>query len=98
MQCNLLCCSDDPDTLAWILKDYAGRLDAVRAPPTQIGIQMLQIGTDPEAAEALRALDDDLKGQGVRDMVDTTLYEGRIDADFILKALLGAINRRIDSS
>lgn len=31
-------------------------------------------------------------------MVDTTLYEGRIDADFILKALLGAINRRIDSS
>jgi len=60
---------------------------------------MLQIGNDPEAREALQELDDALSSKhGVRDMVDTVLYqqdEG-INAKVIIKALLGGINRRMD--
>lgn len=73
------------------------RLDSIRAPPYQLGIQFLQIGDDDEATEFLRELDDDLKEEhSVRDMVDTTPYTGSIDSAFVLQACLGAINRRID--
>ena len=33
---------DDPDTLSYIIKDYAERLDAVRAPITQLGLQCVR--------------------------------------------------------
>lgn len=67
----------------------------IRAP------QMVQIGVDEEAAEHLRKLDDDLKAKhNVRDMVDTTLFLERQQATlseaYIMKALLGAINKSID--
>lgn len=32
----------------------------------------------------------------IRDMVDTTLFEGSCDGEYLLKALLGGINRSID--
>jgi hypothetical protein len=32
----------------------------------------------------------------IRDIVDTTLFEGKTDAAYLLKALLGGINRSID--
>lgn len=64
--------ADDPDGLRDLLIEMAGRLDEIRAAPHQLGIQLLQVGDDPEAAEFLASLDDDLKeGSGVRDMVDT---------------------------
>jgi len=56
--------------------EIARRLDKVKAPPFQIGIQFVQIGTDDEAADHLKELDDDLKTKhGIRDYVDTTLFD-----------------------
>ncbi|GAA6006952.1 hypothetical protein JCM10207_009150 [Rhodosporidiobolus poonsookiae] len=80
-----------------VIVDAARRLDQLRAPPFQVGISFVQIGRYTEATEHLRSLDDDLREKhGIRDMVDTTLFEGAIDAQYLLKALLGGINRSID--
>ena len=69
--------------------------DAGRA---QVGIQFVQVGDDDNASEFLRQLDDDLAdAAGVRDMVDTTPYLGqKVNAEIIIKILLGGINRRVD--
>uniref|UniRef100_A0A0K3CMC9 FGENESH: predicted gene_12.149 protein n=1 Tax=Rhodotorula toruloides TaxID=5286 RepID=A0A0K3CMC9_RHOTO len=80
-----------------VLVETARRLDAGRFPPFQVGCSFVQIGNYTEAAEHLRMLDDDLKEKhGIRDMVDTTLFEGSCSAEYFLKALLGGINRSID--
>ncbi|KAH8924515.1 hypothetical protein BT69DRAFT_1241024 [Atractiella rhizophila] len=90
--------ADDPDTLNYALAGFAERLDLIHAPLTQLGIQFVQIGNDPEATEFLRSLDDELKQtHGLkRDMVDCTMYPGHITGDFIIKTLIGGINRRVD--
>ncbi|GJN90520.1 hypothetical protein Rhopal_003531-T1 [Rhodotorula paludigena] len=89
--------ADDPDMVKDIIVEMAQRLDEVRAPPYQLGIQFVQIGSDPDARAFLQELDDDLRPQlGVRDMVDCTPFEGEITPDFILKAALGAVVRSID--
>ncbi|BGP40236.1 hypothetical protein JCM10449v2_004194 [Rhodotorula kratochvilovae] len=89
--------ADDPDMVKDIIVEMAQRLDEIRAPPYQLGLQFIQIGTDPEARAFLQELDDDLKPQlGVRDMVDCTPYEGRITPEFILKAALGSVNKALD--
>ena len=50
--------TDDP---APIIVQAGKRLDARAFPLSQVGIQFVQIGNDPDAAEALRELDDDLE-------------------------------------
>jgi len=40
-------------------------------------------GNDPTATESLKELDDEL--QGVRDMVDTTPYQGKVTTEFLVK-------------
>ncbi|KAG8823431.1 hypothetical protein FRC17_009338 [Serendipita sp. 399] len=87
--------SDDPET---VIVTAARRLDAGKFPITQVGIQFIQIGSDPSAAEALRELDDDLAGRyGIRDIVDTTPYSGhQLESSTLAKCLLGGINRRVD--
>lgn len=68
--------SDDPES---VLLSVAQKLDKLEAPPHQVGVQFFQVGSEPGAAEALRALDDDLAqlGGGVRDMVDTVTFNTR---------------------
>lgn len=90
--------ADDPDTLAYALAGFAERLDQSRFPLTQLGVQFIQIGNDPTATRFLRSLDDDLRSNtnSKRDIVDTTPYQGRVTTDFLVKALLGGINKRID--
>ncbi|GAA6038185.1 hypothetical protein JCM8097_005783 [Rhodosporidiobolus ruineniae] len=89
--------ADDPDMVRDIIIEFAQRLDDIRAPPYQMGIQFVQLGDDPEAREFLQELDDELKPQlGVRDMVDTVPYQGQITPEFILKAALGAVVKSID--
>ena len=63
-----------------------------------MGIQFVQLGSDPQATEALREMDDELANRhNIRDMVDTTLYTGqRLTTDLLGKILLGGINRRVD--
>jgi len=100
---NLICLTDgapdreqDPEP---VIVDIAKRLDAGRFPLFQVGLQFIQIGDDDEAGSALQRLDDDLKTvHGIRDMVDTTPWQGRLNSDFLLKALLGGLNRKIDRS
>ncbi|KAG9030370.1 COP9 signalosome (CSN) subunit [Tulasnella sp. JGI-2019a] len=92
--------TDDPES---VIVQAARRLDEGKFPLSQVGIQFVQIGTDREAAEALRELDDELAStHGVRDMVDTVPFsagaraEGRVGTDLLVKTLLGGINRRQD--
>lgn len=87
--------TDDPES---VIVTAARRLDAGKFPINQVGIQFIQIGSDPSATEALRELDDDLAGKyHVRDIVDTTPYTGQaLDATMLTKILLGGINRRVD--
>lgn len=92
--------TDDPES---VIVANAMKLDKLEAPPHQIGIQFFQIGCDKDATEALRELDDDLAGQGVRDIVDTVTWDDTassssrvLSADAILKVVLGAVIRRLD--
>lgn len=89
--------SDDVES---VIVQVAGKLDALGAPPWQVGIQFFQVGNEPGAAEGLRQLDDDISsyGGGVRDIVDTTTFDdGRcLSSDGILKAVLGAVIKRLD--
>ncbi|WVQ96019.1 hypothetical protein IAU59_003119 [Kwoniella sp. CBS 9459] len=87
--------TDDPES---VLIACAKRLDKGEYPLSQVGVQFLQIGDDIEAREALQELDDGLSSaHGVRDIVDTVLYQGEeMSAGLIIKTLLGGINRRLD--
>ncbi|KAK4122551.1 hypothetical protein N657DRAFT_575401 [Parathielavia appendiculata] len=92
--------TDDPES---VIISIAKKLDALEAPPYQVGIQFFQVGNDPEATKALKELDDGLseQGGGIRDMVDTVSWEGGegervLSADAILKVVLGAVVKRLD--
>lgn len=87
-----------------IITQAARRLDEIRAPPHQIGIQFFQVGRDVSATQALQELDDELcRKEGIRDMVDTATFNGAnkadqptLTADGILKVVLGAVKRKLD--
>ena len=89
--------SDDVES---VIVAAARKLDRWEAPAWQVGVQFFQVGEERGAAEALRELDDGLgsQGGGVRDMVDTVPWAGGegLNADGMLKILLGAVNRRLD--
>ncbi|CUS07410.1 unnamed protein product [Tuber aestivum] len=94
--------TDDPES---VIVAAARNLDRLNAPLHQVGIQFVQIGNEEGAREALEELDDALEGvYGIRDMVDFTPFVeapgagvgGKVSGEMILKALLGAVNRRYD--
>ncbi|KAI1873794.1 uncharacterized protein JN550_003063 [Neoarthrinium moseri] len=95
--------SDDVES---VVIQAAKKLDALDAPPYQIGIQFFQVGNESGAADALRRLDDDLSDQvagGVRDIVDTVSFDVGADGntpaltgDGIMKAVLGSVVKRLD--
>ncbi|KAI0136797.1 hypothetical protein BJ170DRAFT_677665 [Xylariales sp. AK1849] len=94
------------DEVEGVIIQAAKKLDAIEAPPYQVGIQFFQVGNECGAADALRKLDDELSGQvvgGVRDIVDTVTFDvdagGNtpvLTADGILKTLLGSVVKRLD--
>ena len=92
--------SDDVET---VIINAAKKLDKWDAPGWQVGIQFFQVGNEEGAAAALKELDDDLAeigGEEVRDMVDTVPWRGDhgvgLNADGILKVVLGAVHRKLD--
>jgi coproporphyrinogen III oxidase-like Fe-S oxidoreductase len=70
-----------------------------------VGIQFFQVGDDQQAKEYLQALDDELvrrrSYEGMRDIVDTVPWKGDrgtvLNADGILKCVLGAVNKKYDN-
>lgn len=91
----------DQQTLPEVIVSAAHRLERSQVPEEMFGIQFVQIGTDAEAASALRALDDHLAKQyKIRDIVDTTPYDpqqGAFNTDYMLKILLGGVNKVLDN-
>ncbi|KAJ7094390.1 hypothetical protein C8R44DRAFT_645333 [Mycena epipterygia] len=88
--------SDDPKP---VLIEAGKSLKAIPNLYLQVGIQFVQIGSDPAATRALRSLDDDLhKTEDIRDIVDTTPYSklNPVTGDGLIKVLVGGINRRVD--
>jgi hypothetical protein len=60
---------DDEEVTEELLVGIAKKLDDMTAPRSQVGIQFLQVGDDPKAADFLKRLDDDLKKvYGIRDV------------------------------
>ncbi|EHY60401.1 hypothetical protein HRR83_000162 [Exophiala dermatitidis] len=92
--------SDDVES---VIVSAARKLDAMGAEPWQVGVQFFQVGSEPEAAENLRELDDALSGEyHIRDMVDTVPFTGehgqgqQLTAQGLLKVCLGSVVRRHD--
>lgn len=95
--------TDDAES---IIVQVARRLDGTgcNALPWQVGVQFFQIGNDERATKYLQQLDDDLGGwchrQKMRDIVDTVPWRGQrgqpLDADGILKCVLGAVHKKLD--
>ncbi|KAG9086575.1 hypothetical protein FRC07_013052 [Ceratobasidium sp. 392] len=87
--------TDEPED---VIVAAARRLDRGDFPLSQLGVQFVQIGNDPEAKAALEELDDDLGAKhGIRDIVDTTPYtQGGLNGETLIKILLGGINKRVD--
>ncbi|KAF5371324.1 hypothetical protein D9758_004160 [Tetrapyrgos nigripes] len=88
--------TDDPES---VIVQAAKRLDSKFCPITQIGIQFVQIGPLQSAARFLAELDDALvRKHRIRDIVDTTRYSGKkLNAETLIKILVGGINRRVDA-
>ncbi|KAH7924322.1 hypothetical protein BV22DRAFT_980309, partial [Leucogyrophana mollusca] len=91
--------TDHQDLPARIV-EAARRLDRHNIEQAKFGIQFVQIGDDPDAASALRLLDDQLaKEFRIKDIVDTTpfLPGQTFDAEYMLKILLGGIDKVLDN-
>lgn len=95
--------TDDAES---VIVQVAKVLDSpqVRALPWQVGIQFFQIGDDENVRRYLQELDDDLgkwcRDERLRDIVDTVPWKGKrglsLDAEGILKCVLGAVNKKYD--
>ncbi|KAJ5578588.1 uncharacterized protein N7459_007552 [Penicillium hispanicum] len=95
--------TDDAES---VIIHIARKLDSPRcdAAPGQVGIQFFQIGEDDEVREYLEKLDNHLgeecEQHHLRDIVDTVPWRGKrgeaLDAEGILKCVLGAVNKRLD--
>ncbi|KAF7716107.1 Uncharacterized protein PECH_006530 [Penicillium ucsense] len=93
--------TDDAES---IIIRVAQTLDHVGCLPWQVGIQFFQIGEDERLRQYLQELDDELGNRSrngkMRDIVDTVPWRGRsgqrLDAEGILKCVLGAVNKKYD--
>jgi hypothetical protein len=103
---NIICITDgEPDNPTHLRSEIlwcAQRLDWMDAPARQVGVQFFQVGDDRNAEEALEALDNGLaEAHDVRDMIDTVSYTtikaaGGFTANAVLKAVMGAIDGKLD--
>ncbi|KAL2822318.1 hypothetical protein BDW59DRAFT_149473 [Aspergillus cavernicola] len=95
--------TDDAES---VIVSVAKKLDSpsIQAVSWQVGIQFFQVGDDEQARAFLVTLDDDLTKRrsydGIRDIVDTVPWKGErgrvLNAEGILKCVLGAVNKRYD--
>ncbi|KAF5371280.1 hypothetical protein D9758_004161 [Tetrapyrgos nigripes] len=85
-----------------VLTGIASRIGRWQLPREQVGVQFVQIGDCEQATLWLQSLDDSLCGKNGYnvDIVDTTVYSSgqcrKLDAEALVKILVGSINRRVD--
>ncbi|XXG95780.1 hypothetical protein Hte_002051 [Hypoxylon texense] len=88
---------DDPGET---LMRTARKLDEMKAPSYQVGVQFFRMGQNENARRKLELLDGDLaEAMKFRDMVDTVTWSGQpgeLSPDAVLKVVLGAVERSID--
>ncbi|KAF5352857.1 hypothetical protein D9756_006123 [Leucocoprinus leucothites] len=89
------------DNVEGVIIEGARRLDRNHVPQYRFGLSFVQIGNDPDAAEFLRELDDDISAQhNCRDMVNATPYDPsspEFTRDVFLKCVLGSIDPFYDN-
>lgn len=81
------------------LIDVAKKLDSLNTPAHQLGIQLLQIGSDAEVRNKFQYLDDELhKEAKTRDIIDATTVgtSGTLTAEEMLKVVLGGVVKKLD--
>ncbi|KAL8996885.1 MAG: hypothetical protein Q9169_003696 [Polycauliona sp. 2 TL-2023] len=99
---NLIVLTDgEPDKgqdVEGVIVKYAKLLHEAKAPSLHVGVQVVQIGNDPTAANFLSFLDRKLKGKHDldRDMVDTVRWVSGDEDHLFEKILLGGILKRLD--
>lgn len=86
-----------------VLSNVASELTRLHAPASQLGVQFFQVGTELSAKESLIDLDDGMKQDAGRDIVDAVTFDdaarrggNTLTADGVLKVVLGAVVRRLD--
>ncbi|KAI1269726.1 hypothetical protein F5Y18DRAFT_414609 [Xylariaceae sp. FL1019] len=91
---------DDKQELKNYIIRQARRLDTLKAPPHQVGIQFFQVGREEQATRHLQDLDDNLKSDArsgkLRDMVDHCKPKTRLTEKLILKTVLGSVKKNLD--
>lgn len=95
---------DDPALLRQALITCADALEDMDAPPTQVAIEIIQIGKDKAPSDYLEELDNlFLNGITKRDIVDARnhtqmMADGVLCMEEIYTLILGALLRRLDKS
>ncbi|RYO74100.1 hypothetical protein DL766_004921 [Monosporascus sp. MC13-8B] len=94
-------CPNSQELLESVIVVAAERLRKQDALLYQVGIQFFQVGDNPNAAEFLTKLDQNIREEHQldRDMVDTVPFNARTCAltdKLILKTVLGAVVKRLD--
>lgn len=92
------------DEVESVVVNAATRLDEAKAEPSQVGIQFVQIGNDSRARQYLERLDDaldkEVRGRKIRDIVDTVPWKGSshetFTAEYLLKVVLGSVVKIYD--
>jgi uncharacterized protein with von Willebrand factor type A (vWA) domain len=79
---------DDPRAVVRAIMEAARKVER----DEELGVQLVQVGTDPNARRFLKLLDDELVGSGAPfDIVDTVTLD-EMDEMGLTEVLLGAIN------
>jgi hypothetical protein len=90
----------DLDTVETIA-EVAGRLDELKAPSYQVGVQLFQVGDNEAVASWMHRMDNNIRqAHNVRDIVDTVTRTGGssvLSPEGVLKGVGGAVKRSIDS-
>lgn len=82
------------------LAETAKKLDEMKTPEHQLGIQLLQLGNDAAVSNAFHHLDDELhQAAGTRDIIDAVCLgdQGSLTADDMLKVVLGGVVKKLDA-
>lgn len=90
--------ADDTDILDSSILHAAQRLNDGQFPIDQVGIHFIQIGRERYAMTIFNKLDLETKARCAkkRDIVNTVLYRGRINGDFLWRSILNGLKKPME--